>query len=216
MATKLPTDSTYVKHRTKADHGVQTKAELIAVGRELFASQGYAGVALAEICDRAGVTRGALYHHFPDKDGLFRAVCEEVAGEVSQRVIAAAGEQQDAWSRLQTGCRAFIAASADPDVQRILLADAPSVLGWESFREIDGRHGLGLLKGALRAAMDEGTVAPGPVDTLAHVLVGALNEAAMLVAQAHGSKRARSDAVAAVDRLLAGIAGVPAVTGGPD
>jgi AcrR family transcriptional regulator len=201
----------YVKHRTTPDHGAQTKARLIAVGRELFASQGYAGVALTEVCDRAGVTRGALYHHFPDKDGLFRAVCEEVAGGVSQRVIAAAAGEPDASSRLQTGCRAFLDACADSEVQQVLLADAPSVLGWEAFREIDGRHGLGLLKGALQAAMEEGTVQPGSVDMLAHVLVGALNEAAMLIGASGGSERARTDAVAAIDRLLAGIAGARAV-----
>jgi len=197
-------------HRTRPDHGEETKAKLIAAGRELFAERGFAGVALTEVSARAGVTRGALYHHFSGKDGLFRAVCEDVAGEVTERVLAAATGEPEAWSRLSTGCRAFLDACADPAIQRILLADAPSVLGWEELREIDGRHGLGLLRLALSEAMREGAVKPGPVDTLAHVLVGALNEAAMLIGRAQEPSGVRDDAVIAIDRLLAGIAAVPA------
>lgn len=177
------------------------------IGRELFGARGHAGVALADICDRAGVTRGALYHHFPGKDGLFRAVCEDVAADVTRRVAKSAAREHDAWSRLNAGCHAFLDVCAEPSVRQILLADAPSVLGWEALREIDGRHGLGLVKGALQAAIDEGVVQPGPVDTLAHVLVGALNEAAMIVGLAHGSKAARRDTARAVDRLLEGIRG---------
>ena len=195
-----------VVHRTKPEHGAQTKAELVAVARELFALRGHAGVALKEVSDRAKVTRGALYHHFPGKDSLFRAVCEQVAEEVSQRLIARAAREPTAWARLEAGCLAFLDECARPDVRQILLTDAPAVLGWEAFRELDGRHGLGLLKAGLQSAIDEGAVAPLPPDTLAHMLVAALNEAGMVVARAKDPQAARQEAVLSIRRLLRGIA----------
>jgi AcrR family transcriptional regulator len=194
-------------HRTRPEHGEQTRAALLEAARELFASEGYAAVALQQVCDRAGVTRGALYHHFAGKDELFCAVCEEVADDVSRRVLELVAPEPDPWSRLRVGCLSFLDVCADPAVRQILLSDAPSVLGWEAFREIDARHGLGLLKAALRAAIDAGAIEPAPVDALAHLLVGALNEAAMVVARAPAPDRARREAAEGVERMLAGIAG---------
>ena len=133
------------QHRTKPEQGEETRSQLLKTARELFAERGHAGVALQDVCDRVSVTRGALYHHFPDKDGLFRALCEDVADGVTDHIIAAAADQPDAWARLRAGCAAFLDACTDRAVQRILLTDAPSVLGWDAFREIDERHGLGLM-----------------------------------------------------------------------
>jgi AcrR family transcriptional regulator len=196
------------EHRTRPEHGDETKAKLVASARELFAREGHGGVALQEVCDRAGVTRGALYHHFPGKDELVRAVCEQVAQEVSQRLVARAVLEPTAWSRLYAGCAAFLDECARPDVQRILLTDGPAVLGWAAFRELDGRHGLGLLKAGLRSSIDEGAVPSAlPVDTTAHLLVGALNEASMLIAGADDPQVARREAIESVERLLTGIAG---------
>lgn len=208
MPTRWPTRAPRPReHRTKPEHGDQTKAKLLALARELFARRGHGGVALQELCDRAGVTRGALYHHFPGKDELFRALCEQLAQEVSQRLIARAVCEPTAWSRLDAGCIAFLDECARPEVQQILLTDGPAVLGWEAFRELDSRHGLGLLKGALQSAIDEGAIAPVlPVDTTAHLLVGALNEASMVIARAKDTQAARQEAVQSVRRLLAGIA----------
>jgi len=194
-------------HRTRPEHGEQTRAALLGVARELFANEGYGAVALDEVCARAGVTRGALYHHFSSKEELFRAVCEEVAGEVSQRLLEAGARESDAWGRLRAGCLCFLDLCADEAVRRILLSDAPSVLGWEEFREMDGRHGLGLLRGALQAAIDAGAIEPAPVDALAHLLVGALNEASMVIARSSDPDRARREAAEGVERMLAGIAG---------
>jgi AcrR family transcriptional regulator len=196
-----------LEHRTKPEHGDQTKAKLLALARELFGRQGHGGVALQELCDRAGVTRGALYHHFAGKDELFRAVCEQVAQEVSQRLIEEAVREPTAWSRLQAGCAAFLDECARPEVQQILLTDGPAVLGWEAFRELDSRHGLGLLKAGLQSAIEEGVVPSVlPVDTTAHLLVGALNEASMVIARAEDTNAARGDAMHSIRRLLAGIA----------
>jgi len=194
-------------HRTTPAHGEQTKARLVAVAREMFGRSGHSGVAMQDVCAQAEVTRGALYHHFPGKDGLFRAVCEQVATDVTGRVAAAAQARPDAWSRLVAGCRAFLEVSAEDDVRQILLTDGPSVLGWAQLRELDARHGLGLVKLGIRRAIEEGAIESGPVDTLAHMLVSALNEAAMLIGRSANPNSARNDAMRALDRILAGIAG---------
>jgi AcrR family transcriptional regulator len=179
----------------------------VDVATELFASQGHAAVTMEQVCSQAAVTRGALYHHFAGKADLFRAVCEQVAASVTDQVTQEAHDAPDAWSRLQSGCRAFLDACTDQDVRQILLTDAPSVLGWAAFREMDARHGLGLLRAGIQAAMDQGFIETGPVDALAHLLVAALDEAAMLIGRAAGHETARRDAAVALDRILAGIAG---------
>lgn len=194
-------------HRTTPADGEQTKARLVAVAREMFARNGHSGVAMQDVCAEAEVTRGALYHHFPGKDGLFRAVCEQVAADVTARVAGAAQAKPDAWTRLVAGCRAFLEVSAQDDVRQILLTDAPSVLGWAQLRELDGRHGLGLVKLGIRRAIQEGAIESGPVDTLAHMLVSALNEAAMLIGRSANPNDTRNEAMRALDRILAGIAG---------
>src|SRR5271168_5272551 len=164
-------------HRTTPAHGEQTKARLVAVAREMFGRSGHSGVAMQDVCAQAEVTRGALYHHFPGKNGLFRAVCEQVAIDVTARVAAAAQAKPDAWSRLVAGCRAFLEVYAEDDVREILLTDAPSVLGWAQLRELDARHGLGLVKLGIQRAIQEGAIESGPVDTLAHMLVSEIGRA---------------------------------------
>jgi AcrR family transcriptional regulator len=195
------------EHRTTPAQGEETRAKLVDVAVRLFAAQGHAGVTMEQVCAGAEVTRGALYHHFSGKDDLFRAVCEQVAATLTGQVLQAARSQPDAWSRLQTGCLAFLDACTDQGVQQILLTDAPSVLGWAGFRELDARHGLGLLRAGIQAAVDEGAIEPGPVDTLAYLLVAALDEAAMLVATAASPAAARQEAALIITRILAGVAG---------
>jgi AcrR family transcriptional regulator len=180
---------------------------LLTVATELFASQGHADVSMEEVCAGAAVTRGALYHHFAGKDDLFRAVCEQVAGMLTDQVLQAARRQSDAWSRLRSGCQAFLDACDDQRVRQILLTDAPSVLGWARFREMDARHGLGLLRTGIQAAMDEGAIELGPVDAIAHLLVAALDEAAMLIGRARQPTAARREALLVIDRMLTGFAG---------
>jgi len=195
------------EHRTTPAQGEETRARLVEIARELFAARGYAGVSMEQVCTRAKVTRGALYHHFAGKDDLFRAACENVAGTVADRVIEAARSHSDAWPRLRAGCEAFLVACGDQGVRQILLTDAPSVLGWARFRELDARHGLGLLRAGIQAAMDSGAIQAGPVDLIAHMLVAALDEAALVVGRATEPDAALRDAALIIDRLLAGIAG---------
>ena len=195
------------EHRTTPAQGEETRARLVETARELFAARGYAGVSMEQVCKRAEVTRGALYHHFAGKDDLFRAVCENAAGTLTDQVIEAARSYPDAWSRLREGCRAFLDACSGQGVRQILLTDAPSVLGWASFRELDARHGLGLLRAGIQAAMDSGAIQAGPVDLIAHMLVAALDEAAMVIGRATDPDAARRDAALVIDRILAGITG---------
>jgi len=182
------------------------RERLLAHARALFAGRGYAAVGTEEIVRAAGVTRGALYHQFRDKAALFEAVVEEVEAETTARVADEAVTADGPLEALRAGARAFLTICADPGVERILLLDAPAVLGWERWREIGLRHGLGLVTGVLEAGMENGTIARQPVTALAHLLIGALDEGAMLVARAEDRAAARGEVDAVIDRLIDGLA----------
>jgi AcrR family transcriptional regulator len=186
----------------KAQQSEATRRVLMAEGRRLFADRGYAGVGTEEIVRAAGVTRGALYHHFVGKEQLFRAVYEDVERELVQRVAADAATAGDPLEALHAGVQAFLDACGDPAVQRIALIDAPSVLGWEQWREIGLRYGFGLVQSALEAAMEAGLIERQPPRTLAHLLLGALDEAALLVARADDDGRTRREVGQALTRHL--------------
>jgi AcrR family transcriptional regulator len=195
-----------VNRRTQAERRAATRAALIAAARELFAARGYAAVATEEIVQRAGVTRGALYHHFAGKHELFRAVYERVEQELTERIVTEvplAGD--DPVTVLRDGTATFLDACLDPEVQRIALLDAPAVLGYEAWREIGERYGLGLLQAAIRSAVDVGAIPPQPVRPLAHVLLGALHEAALLIARADDVAGERREVGETLDRLLSAL-----------
>ena len=198
--------SSQERPRTKAAQREATTAALIDVARELFAERGYANVGTEEIVQRAGVTRGALYHHFRGgKEELFRAVVVQISAETAQQVRAAAGVIEDPWDALVAGIDAFLDACATAEVQRILLIDGPAVLGWDVWRTIDAEYGLGLLEAALQGAIDAGRLPPQPARAAAHVLLGALDEAAMVVARADDPLAARAEMGQTVHRLLEGL-----------
>ena len=190
---------------SQAARSEATRAELIAVARRLFGERGYSDVGTEEIVRTAGVTRGALYHHFDSKRELLAAVYEEVEAELTERIAtqAFAGEKapKTPLDALQLGAELFLDACLEPEVQRIVLLDAPAVLGWERWREIASRYGLGLIEGSLQAAMDAGSIPEQPVRPLAHVLMGALDEAAMLVGRSDDGGATRGE----VGRTLRGL-----------
>jgi AcrR family transcriptional regulator/SAM-dependent methyltransferase len=188
--------------RTQAERREATRAALIAAGRRLFAERGYAGVGTEEIVRRAGVTRGALYHHFPGKHDLFRAVYERVEQELTERIVAEVPLVGDPVAVLRDGTATFLDACLEPEVQRIALLDAPSVLGHDAWRAIGERYGLGLIRAALQSAVDTGAIPDQPVRPLAHVLLGALDEAALLIARADDVAAARREVGETLDRLL--------------
>lgn len=177
---------------------------LIEVGRHLFATEGYAQASTEEIVQRAGVTRGALYHHFGSKEGLFLAVLDSVLADVGLQVARAAAKETSIWEQLRAGCRAFLHAAADPAVTRIALIDAPAVLDWERWRELDERHSQSLLRAALTQIRAEGTISATPAATTA-LLSGAMNEAALWIARAPDRETALAEAIAALDQLLVGL-----------
>src|SRR5262245_41713596 len=155
-----------------------------------------------EIVRAAGVTRGALYHQFRDKSDLFAAVAEEIEAEIAERIASAAGTEADPVDALRSGTRLFLDACAEAEVERIILLDAPAVLGWEAWRDLAGRYGLGLVQLALQSAMDAGAIAPQPVAPLAHILVGALNEGALYIARAEDPPAAREQCAATFAQIL--------------
>jgi AcrR family transcriptional regulator len=182
-----------------------TRETLIRAGLELFTKRGYAGVGTEEIVARAKVTRGALYHHFADKRDLFRAVFERVEGELMERIGASMQATEDPWELMLAGMRSFLDACEEPAVKQIALTDAPSVLGWPEWREIDNRHGLGLTRAALQGAVDAGTVRPIAVEPMAHLFVAALSEAAFVIAYSDEPRKARPEVEAALIELIEGL-----------
>ncbi len=190
---------------SRADQADATRARLIATGRRLFAERGYAAVPAQEIVREAGVTRGALYHHFEDKRELFAAVLEEVEGELVQALGERASGQTDAVAVLRIGCSAWLDACLEPEVQQIVLRDAPSVLGWEEWRALGDRYGLGLLRAALEAAMEAGALKRQPATPLAHVLLAVLDEAAMVVVRSDDVKASRAEMGQTLDGLIDGL-----------
>ncbi len=185
-----------------------TRAKLIEVGIELFSERGYASVGTEEIVEKAEVTRGALYHHFGDKRDLFRAVHEELEQRIVAEIGAAleANPREDPLEALEVAAGAVLDAALDSKIARVTLIDAPSVLGWEEWREIDVRYGLGLTEAVLNAAIESGRIADQPVRPLAHLLVAAVGEAAIMVATAEDPKQARDDVQPAMRSLLHGLA----------
>ncbi|WP_020525109.1 TetR/AcrR family transcriptional regulator [Catelliglobosispora koreensis] len=167
---------------TRAEQRDQTRQALLREARRLFAASGYPQVGLAELVNAAGVTKGALYHHFPSKADVFRAVLAEVQQEVGQRVAEAAEAHDDLWDQLVAGCHAFLDVSTDPEIQQIMLIDGPAVLGWNEWRALDEAASERQLADILEALMDAGTMARQPIAPLTHLLSGAMNEAVLWLA----------------------------------
>jgi AcrR family transcriptional regulator len=186
----------------KAEQSEATRAALIATAGALFADRGFAAVGTEEIVRGTGVTRGALYHHFTGKRELFQAVYEEVERQLVERIATSASAAGDPLQALIAGAEAFLDACEDPAVQRIALVDAPSVLGWERWRAIGLQYGFGLVQGTVHAAMDAGLIDRQPVRPLAHLLLGAIDEGAMLVARADDGGETRRQVGASIARFL--------------
>jgi AcrR family transcriptional regulator len=200
-------DSGETARRTQAERSEATRQALIAAARPLFAERGYAGVGTEEIVRAAGVTRGALYHHFDGKRELFEAVYEQIEVELAERIAVGALEANAAspLEAMRAGAEMFLRVSTEPEAQQIVLLDGPSVLGWDRWREIAAAHGLGLIEATLQAAIEAGAIDPQPVRPLAHVLMGALDEGAMLVARAEDPEQMRVEVGQTLGVLLDGL-----------
>ena len=197
--------------RTQAQRTAATQAALLEAGRDLFATHGYAAVSTQAIVDAAGVTRGALYHQFGDKAGLFAEVYEQVERDLVEAISAriAAADPTDQLDAMRVGARLFLQECSAPGVQRIVLVDAPAVLGWQRWREVGEKYGLGVIEAMLAQAIASGAVPEQPLRPTAHVLLGALDEAALFVSRAENADAALNQMYSVCDRMISGIAGSP-------
>jgi AcrR family transcriptional regulator len=194
-----------VARRTQAERTEATTAALVDAARELFARDGYDATSLDAVAARAGVTKGAVYHHFDGKRQLFEAVFVREVERMAVPLADAYRRKKDPWDAFQAGCRAFLDESLDPGLQRIVLLDASAAIGWEQIRRLESP----LLEGmevAISRAVEAGRISPRPPGPLAHFLFGALCEMAMIVARADDQKAAHRQAVGEIRRVLDGLA----------
>jgi len=170
---------------TQAERTESTRGRLITTARRLFAEQGFAATSTEEILREAAVSRGALYHHFPSKTDLFQATFEQVEDELTAQVLqaAAGGGETDPMRILQVGFDAFLDQCRNPEVQRIVMLDGPTVLGWDLWHQLDERYAFGTIKTVLTVAADTGRIEQATVEPLTHLLLGAIMQAGMVVAR---------------------------------
>jgi AcrR family transcriptional regulator len=191
------------KRQTKAEKHAATRAALLGIARTLFASTGYAETGTEDVVKQAGVTRGALYYHFADKRALFEAVVEQEAALILAAIEEAAGKAKSPLDALIRGSAAFLDACLEPGTRRIFLLDAPSVIGWQRWREIDAQYGSGSLRRGVEAALEDLPAARRlSAEALTYLLTGAMNEAALWLAEAKNPVQARKAADAALNRIL--------------
>jgi AcrR family transcriptional regulator len=190
----------------KVERGQATRLRIVATATTLFSELGYEATSIEAVLRESGVSRGALYHHFDSKDALFEAVLEAIEADLAQAAIAASRDIADPAQALRAGCDVFLDLTQTAKVRQIVLVDAPAVLGWQKWREIEARYGFGLLKAALEAAAAQGQVRQDLVDVFAHMLLAALIEVALMVSRADDPagalKSGRTALGELMDRLL--------------
>jgi AcrR family transcriptional regulator len=194
----------------RLEKGLETRRVIIETATRLFAEHGYAAVSIEAVLAACRISRGALYHHFQSKEALLEAAFEAVEIDVTNKVLARAASASGAIEAVGAGCDAFLDLTQDPVVRQIMLTDAPSVLGWDKWREIDERHAFGLMKAALEPAAKEAGLPATLVDAFAHMLLASLSEVALMIAQADDGAAALENGRQAVRELLARILAPPA------
>lgn len=190
--------------RTQQERTDATTAALLDAARELFAQDGYAATSLDAVVAGAGVTKGALYHHFEGKRDLFAAVFARENERLLDAIAAAYGREADPWDALGAGCQAFLEQTQEPAMQRIFLLDATAALGYERIRELES-DSLALMELGIERAIEAGRIVPRPAKPLAHMLFGAICEIAMVTARATDQEAALAEATSELGRLLAAL-----------
>ena len=178
----------------KIETGKKTAAQLVAVARRFFTTQGYSKTSLEDVVREAGVTRGALYHHFDGKKGLFLAVFTEAQADIANRLIEVDKSGSSIWDRFISCNRVFLEACLDSELQKIVLIDAPAVLGWDMWRKIDEEKTLGILRSHLKELIEKGIIKPLPLEPLTHAISGANNEVLLWIAESDDPKKAFDEA----------------------
>jgi AcrR family transcriptional regulator len=188
--------------QVRGRRGLVTRNRIVASATQLFSTLGYENTSIDAVLRSAEVSRGALYHHFGSKEALFDAVLATVEADIGRQTQAAARAEKDPVAALRAGCLAWVRLAGDPVVQRILLIDAPAVIGWQRWRAMDEGQALGQIKRALQAAAALGRLQPDLVDMFAHVVLASVNEIALVIARAPDPKAATREGEVAVDALL--------------
>jgi AcrR family transcriptional regulator len=184
----------------RAQYSASTKRALLDVAQDLFTEHGYAATSLDAIAAGAQVTKGALYHHFANKKELYEAVLEDVEQELVEK-LEAAGASRKPWDRLHAMCRAYLDACRDPALARMLVLEAPVVLGWKTWCNLEQKYEVA----AFARCLGEAGALSEPAETLAQVILGALTTGARVIATSEDPDRARAEVERTIDRLLAGL-----------
>ncbi|HCT78145.1 MAG TPA: TetR/AcrR family transcriptional regulator [Micromonosporaceae bacterium] len=192
-----------------SERGQATRERLIATASRLFGDHGFDGTAVEAVLQESGVSRGALYHHFASKEALFDAVLERMDVDITRQTVAAVDRAADPVERLRQGCVAWLRLARQPQVQRIFLLDAPAVVGWQRWRQLEEGHGLAMVKGGLDAVAAAGLLPSRHVEIFAHMLLAALNEVALVVAWAEDPDDAAAAGEEAIDELLRRLLSAP-------
>jgi AcrR family transcriptional regulator len=185
----------------RAAQGQATRDHLVVAATRLFGEQGYEDTSIEDVLSAAGVSRGALYHHFAGKEALFEASLQQVEGRMTEGLMAVIADAPSAVAALHAAAHGWISLAGDPVISRIVLIDAPSVLGWERWR-VQGGQALGEMRAMLQAVADEGHLTPGLVNPFAHVLLASLDEIALMIAQAEDPVAAMAEGRTAIEELL--------------
>jgi AcrR family transcriptional regulator len=193
-----PADAT----ETRADRGTATRARIIAVATALFTAHGYEGTSIETVLRETGLSRGALYHHFSSKDELFVAVLEAIEAEIAEATVKGSRGSATPAAALRAGCGVFLELAQTPKVRQVLLRDAPGVIGWQKWRELDARYGFGLLRAALERAAAAGALDKQLVEPFAHMLLASLLEVALMSARADAKPATLRQARAALNELI--------------
>lgn len=191
--------------RTQAERSATTREAIVAAATRLFAERGYEATGIDEVTRAAGVSKGALYHHYSDKADVLAAVYEDVETKLVERLVAVASRETDPLEAVRAGAHAFLDACVDPVTRQIVLVDAPVGLGWERWRSIGSRYGFGLLLAGLQAAADAGQIAGDHLEERARLLLAALIEASLLMSASDTPRKTRAAIGVALDDLIDGM-----------
>jgi AcrR family transcriptional regulator len=170
--------------RSQSERSETTKRAVVAAARALFADRGYDATSMEQLARHAGISKGALYHHYKDKSDVLAAAYEDLEQELSVRILTVASTHHDPIDALRGGAHAFLDACCEPATRRLALIDAPAGLGWRRWREIDARNGFGLLRAGLQVAADQGRIQPDHIVERAHLLLAVLMEASLMIGDA--------------------------------
>lgn len=189
----------------RAEYSESTRQALVDNAVDLFTKRGYAGTSLDEVVKRARVTKGALYHHFSGKQALFEAAFTQVETRSIESLTAIINAEGDAWETAVAGLRAYVRKCLDPEYQRIIVHEAPVVMGWERWREAEEHFSFGLLRAAVQLLIDAGEIEDQSAEIMARLLFGALSAAASTIASSSDPRRTGREVEGAILRVLEGL-----------